>query len=166
MTDTSTLENDILETMEIVMLQPLHGAFNPKVCFSSKNREVRISTVWAEFRKRFLGKSESGPPAVSLHKYRLKKISPDGPIIEALGGESAVETNIASIYAMIKQQAFGQPGPLQINGYANIFYARCKEGLLCAVRVGWDGEGWIIDAIPVRDPLAWNGQHQIFCPVA
>jgi hypothetical protein len=24
----------------------------------------------------------------------------------------------------------------------------------------------VIDAIPVEDPLAWNGKHEIFCPVA
>ena len=29
----------------------------------------------------------------------------------------------------------------------------------------WDDEGWVLDAIPVQDPLAWNGKHEIFCPV-
>ena len=24
---------------------------------------------------------------------------------------------------------------------------------------------WLIDAIAVKDPLAWNGKHEIFCPV-
>jgi hypothetical protein len=32
--------------------------------------------------------------------------------------------------------------------------------VLCALRIGW-----VVDAIPVADPLAWNGKHEIFCPV-
>jgi hypothetical protein len=38
--------------------------------------------------------------------------------------------------------------------------------MLFAVRIGWDDEGWVVDAISIDDPLAWNGKHQIFCPVS
>jgi hypothetical protein len=37
---------------------------------------------------------------------------------------------------------------------------------LSAVRFAWDGDGWVIDAISVKDPLAWNGKHEIFSPMA
>jgi hypothetical protein len=164
MIDTLTQETDLLQAGEITDIPASSVPFLPKAHFTSKSREARISAVWKEFQQRFFGKTEEAPPATALRAYRLQKPTPDAPIIEALGGESHVETSIASVFALIKGQAFGQPGPLQVNGYANIFYVRDKDGVLCAVRVGWDGEGWIIDAIPVRDPLAWNGQHQVFCP--
>jgi hypothetical protein len=165
MIDTLT-QVRLLEPAETIAISATNAPFNPGANFTTKNREVRFSTVWAEFKKRFFDGTVEVPMPVCLRKYRLLKPAPDGPIIEELGGELNVETSIASVFAVIKQQPVGQLGPLQVNGYANIFYVRDKDGVLCAVRVGWDGEGWIIDAIPVNDPLAWNGQHQVFCPDA
>jgi hypothetical protein len=165
MIETMTPGKDLLEAVDTTNLPSTTAPFDVKGNFTEKSRDVRISTIWAEFRKRFCAITEEPQLAVSLRRYKLLKIAPDMPIIDALGGESRVETSIASVFAMIKGQAFGQAGPMQINGYANIFYVRDKDDVLCAVRVGWDGDGWVIDAIPVHDPLAWNGQHQIFCPV-
>jgi hypothetical protein len=127
---------------------------------------VRFSTIWVEFKKRFYGKTEPAFAQASLRKYRLLRIAPDGPIIAELGGETRVETAVAAAYALIRRQAKGEPGILQTNGFANIFYVRDLKGILCAIRIGWDGEGWVIDAISVEDPLAWNGKHEIFCPVS
>jgi|HubBroStandDraft_2_1064218.scaffolds.fasta_scaffold519924_2 hypothetical protein len=126
---------------------------------------VRFSTIWTEFKKRFYGKVEEPRAETEMRKHRLLAIAPDGPIIEELGGAAAVETTISAAYWLIKRQGWGAMGFLQTNGYANIFYVRDLKGVLCAVRVGWDEEGWVIDAISVEDPLAWNGKHEIFCPV-
>jgi len=127
---------------------------------------VKFSTVWNEFKKRFYGKVEGPSPEARMRKYRLLAIAPDAPIIAELGGEAVVETTVSAAFWLIGRQGRGQPGILQINGYANIFYVRDQKGVLCAVRIGWDEEGWVIDAISVDDPLAWNGKHEIFCPVA
>jgi hypothetical protein len=126
---------------------------------------IRFSTVWNEFKKRFYGKTEGPLPETVLRKYRLLTIAPDAPIIAELGGESRVESTVAVAHALMRLQGRGEGGILQTGGYANIFYVRDLKGALCAVRVGWDGEGWVIDAISVEDPLARNGKHEIFCPV-
>ena len=55
---------------------------------------------------------------------------------------------------------------LQVNGYANILYVRDLKGALCAVRAGWDGDRWLVDAIAAEDPLARSGKHEIFFPVS
>jgi hypothetical protein len=68
--------------------------------------------------------------------------------------------------ALVQSQANGGAGFLQTNGFANIFYARDKSRVLCAIRISWAPDGWLIDVIPVEDPLAWNGQHLIFCPIS
>ena len=127
---------------------------------------IAVSTLWNEFKKRFYGKIDPPGPALTLRKFKLLRIAPDGPIIAELGGAERVETPMAAAYHLIRQQGKGQDGILQTGGYANIFYSRDMKGVLCAVRVGWDGEGWVVDAIPVEDPLAWNGKHEIFCPDA
>lgn len=162
--DTLTRKPGLLEPVDTTAIPTPGTPFAPEANFTSKNNEVRISAVWAEFRKRFFDGTAELPVAVSLRRYKLLKPSPDEAIIEALGGESKVETSVGSVFSMLQGQPLGQAGPLQVNGYANIFYVRDTDGALCAVRVGWDGEGWVIDAISVDDPLAWNGHHQIFCP--
>lgn len=126
---------------------------------------VAFANVWREFRKRFYGKVEWPRAMLRLRKFRLLRIAPDAPIIAELGGSDRVECTVSAAYHLMTLQGRGEPGFLQTNGYANIFYARDVKGVLCAVRVGWDGEGWVIDAIPAEDPLAWNGKHAIFCPV-
>lgn len=154
----------LLEAVETVAIPPLATPFVIRDSFK-RPAGVKFATVWNEFKRRFYGKAEGPAPESQMRKYRLLAIAPDGPIIAELGGEAAVESTVAASYALLRRQGAGQEGILQTNGYANIFYVRDQKGVLCAVRIGWDGEGWVIDAISVEDPLAWNGKHEIFCPV-
>jgi hypothetical protein len=126
---------------------------------------VVFATIWSEFKARFYGRTEAPAGEIKIQKYKLLSISPDGPIIAELGGESKAETTAAAAFSLLRLQGKGQAGILQTNGYANIFYVKDLKDVLCAVRIGWDGDGWVVDAIPVKDPLAWNGKHEIFCPV-
>jgi hypothetical protein len=154
------------------LLQPLETAVVPATTapvvigdFFKENTSVKFATVYGEFRGRFFHKKEKPRGEVSYRKYMLLRISPDGPIIAELGGEGKVEGTVTAALALLQRQGNGEAGFLQTNGYANIFYARDKARELCAVRIGWTNTGWVIDAISVLDPLAWNGKHQIFCPV-
>jgi len=158
--------------LKTALLEPLETAVVPantapvviRSCFT-QNTAVRLSTIFAEFKNRFFDKTE--PPAgdAPYRKYKLLHISADGPIIAALGGESKVEGAFTAAFALLQRQPRGETGFLQTNGYANIFYVRDKKGVLCAIRIGWASDGWVVDAISVEDPLAWNGKHEIFCPV-
>jgi hypothetical protein len=155
----------LLEAVATVSISGCGEAFAIRDRFERPSG-VRFATVWNEFKKRFYGKIEWPPAEAQLRKYRLLTLAPDGPIIAELGGEACVEGTVSAAYSLLGLQGRGEPGILQTNGYANIFYVRDLKGILCAVRIGWDGEGWVIDAISVEDPLAWNGKHEIFCPVA
>jgi len=130
-----------------------------------KNTKVQFSTVFAEFKSRFFDKAEKPAAETTYRKYKLLRISADGPIIAELGGESKVEGPVTAAFALLERQGNGGAGFLQTNGYANIFYSKDKTGALCAVRIGWADNGWVIDTISVEDPLAWNGKHEIFCPI-
>jgi hypothetical protein len=130
-----------------------------------KNTSVRFSTIFSEFKNRFFDKTEKPVAEVTYRKYKLLHITADGPIIAELGGEAKVEGSFTVAFALLQRQPKGEAGFLQINGYANIFYVRDKTKALCAVRIGWTDDGWVVDAISVQDPLAWNGKHEIFCPV-
>jgi len=127
---------------------------------------IRFSSIWNEFSRRFVGKVEAPRAEIRLCKYTLLRIAPDGPIIAELGGESKVASPISCAFELIRRQANGEEGFLQINGFANIFYVLDLKNELSAVRFAWDGDGWVIDAISVKDPLAWNGKHEIFSPMA
>jgi hypothetical protein len=154
------------------LLEPLETAVVPATStpvvirdFFAKNSGVKFAAIWSEFKTRFFDKPENPISEVTYRKYKLLHISPDGPIIAKLGGETKVEGTVAAALALLQRQGNGAAGFLQTNGYANIFYARDKNGVLCALRIAWADDGWVIDAISVQDPLAWNGKHDIFCPV-
>ena len=163
MSDETKASETLLEAVDTATIHAVPEAFDIRERFE-KAAGVTFSTVWHEFKKRFYGKVEGPAPEASLRKYKLLKIAPDAPIIAELGGESRVEANLSAAFALIRRQGKGESGILQTSGYANIFYSRDRKGVLCAVRIGWDGEGWVVDAISVDDPLAWNGKHEIFCP--
>jgi hypothetical protein len=155
------------------LLEPLETAAAPATTAAAvirdhfkNNTSVKFSTIFSEFKNRFFDKTEKPAPASTCRKYKLLQISADGPIIAELGGEAKVESTFASALAHLLRQPNGEAGFLQTNGYANIFYVKDKKGELCAVRIGWTDAGWVVDAISVQDPLAWNGKHEIFCPVA
>lgn len=164
MTNQPNLQGPLTEPLDEVTVPATTEPFTVKQQF--KNSEVvKFATVWDDFRTHFFGKVEQPQPAVTIRKYKLRTFAPDGPIIAELGGPAKVETTLSVAYALIRRQAMGQPGFLQTNGFANIFYVRDVKDVLCAIRVGLAEDGWVVDAIPVDDPLAWNGKHEIFCPV-
>jgi hypothetical protein len=131
----------------------------------SKLAGVRYATLWEDFKARYLAKTEPPQPARRLAKYKLTRIAPDLPIIAELGGAERVESRLTDIFELLRRQPRGEAGLLQTNGFANIFYVRDQAGVLCAIRLGLADDGWVLDAIPVEDPLAWNGQHEIFAPL-
>lgn len=163
---------DAQPNLKSALLQPLETTVVPacvapvviRDCFTS-NTSVRLSTVFAEFKNRFFDKTEKPKPETTYRKYELLHISADGPIIAELGGEEKVEGTFTAAFALLQRQPKGEEGFLQTNGYANIFYVRDKKRALCAIRIGFASDGWVVDAIAVEDPLAWNGKHEIFCPI-
>ena len=165
MPDQITIQSELLKPLETVVISAVPAPFVIRDYFK-KNTTVKFATVWAEFKTRFFDKTEGPMPEATYQKYKLLHISPDGPIIAALGGEAKIEGSFIAASELLKRQPNGGTGCLQTNGYANIFYVRDKAGALCAIRIGWADNGWVIDAISVQDPLAWNGQHEIFCPIS
>jgi len=153
----------LMQALEDVVVPATTGPFVVKDHFK-KGASLQFSTIWGEFRSRFFGKIENPMPEVRMRKYKLLRLAPDGPIIAELGGESSVASSLSIAFAIMRCQANGEAGILQTNGFANIFYVRDIPGELCAIRIGWASDGWVVDAIPVQDPLAWNGKHEIFCP--
>jgi hypothetical protein len=154
------------------LLEPLETAIVPSSTppliirdLFEKNTQVRFSTVFAEFKRRFFDKTENPVAEATYRKFKLLQMSADGPIIAELGGESKVQGSFSAVFALLECQPNGEAGFLQTNGYANIFYAQDKKGTLCAIRVGWSSDGWVVDAVSVADPMAWHGEHLIFCPL-
>jgi hypothetical protein len=153
----------LLEAVETTVIP---AALTPVIVrdFFNKNSGVKFAAIWSEFKARFFDKTEGPIPETTYRKYRLLRVAPDGPIIEKLGGETKAEGSVTAAFALLRRQGSGGAGFLQTNGFANIFYVKDTNGVLCAIRIGWAEDGWVLDAISVQDPLAWNGKHEIFCP--
>jgi hypothetical protein len=164
MPDQSDPKTPLLEALETAVVSATSTPVVVRDLFI-KNSGVKFAAIWSEFKTRFFDKTENPIREMTYRKYKLLHISPDGPIIANLGGEGKVEGTVTAALALVQRQKTGGVGFLQTNGYANIFYSRDKNGVLCAIRIGWADDGWVIDAISVQDPLAWNGKHEIFCPI-
>src|ERR1700677_294868 len=161
MIDVIDPETPLLQALDTAVVAATTAPAVIRDFFTTENR-TKFSTIYAEFKDRFFDKTEQPMAEMTYRKYKLLRITADGPIIAELGGETKAEGPFTAAFALIKRQPNGESGCLQTNGYANIFYVRTTKGVLCAVRIGWAGDGWVVDAIAVEDPLAWNGQHQIF----
>lgn len=124
---------------------------------------VKIGWIGDNFQNHFVAKIESGVPIQDLRIHRLRKGSVDKSIIDELGGETVVETNLATMWEMMKKQGHGQQGDLLTNGYANIFYIRDTKGVLWAVDCDWDsGDAcWFVRADSVTFPVGWLAGGQV-----
>jgi len=132
---------------------------------TSPTAKVKISYLGDNLKTWFLsgdGKIEEPIAGSTLRKDKLRQSSTDGPIISELGGEAKAETTLTEIYALMVKQPKGGEGHLLGNGWANIFYVRDQKGVLCTVRVGWDGGGWDVDASSVLFPDGWDVGYQVF----
>ncbi|MDR3582392.1 MAG: hypothetical protein P4L67_03930 [Candidatus Pacebacteria bacterium] len=127
-----------------------------------KTAPVKISCIWDNFQKWFMGKTESSFAASSLAYGKLSRVSVDGLIIEFLGGEEKAETTLAEVFALMAVQPNGEEGALLTSGRANIFYVRDVAGALRAVSVLWDGDGWDVGATAVTNPNTWSAGDRVF----
>jgi len=129
---------------------------------TSRKAKVKISYLGNKFKAQFLGKVEELQSKVTLRYSRLNKASADEPIIVELGGETKVETTLSNVAALMENQGNGGAGVLFTNGYANIFYVRDVNGVLCAVGVCWDDGGWCVSAFSVDRPSLWLDGRRVF----
>ena len=154
--------SDLLESVGTVNLSAIASFVAADRFRDDRKGEVVIGWIGDNFRRNFLGKTETDVPATQLHVYKLVKSSVDGPIIAELGEEMS-ETTLGQMFEMMKAQGHGEDGTLLTNGCANIFYIRDDRGTVWAVYCGWfsvDG-CWRVEAGPVADPDGWVAGGQV-----
>jgi len=158
----------ILEFVSTVSISPTTGPFVAKERFvvnTKRNAPVKINYLSDDFISRFLlgeGKTEDPIGEQTLRSHKLRQSSVDGPIITELGGEAKAETTLTEVFSPMEKQKNGEDGVLLNNGYANIFYIRDQNGLLCAVGARWVGVGWYVFACSVEAPGRWFGGCRVF----
>lgn len=123
---------------------------------------VKISFLGDNVKSWFLGKVEGPFPRSTLLVSKLAQSSLDEPIIQELGGEEKAEVTLTEIRQLMERQANGEAGTLLTNGFANIFYVRDISGVLRAVCVSWDGDGWRVGANSTSFPYGWGGGRRVF----
>jgi len=162
------VDSELLEPVNTVSVGAVE-AFCTRETFKVGTQEgVKIYYVGDNFKKHFVnlnrtGKNELNVPAQKLRIHKPRKNSVDGPILAELGGETAVETNLATMWELMKGQGQGQAGTLLVDGKANIFYIKDDNGTLWAVRCDWlAGDGWYVEANAISRPLGWLAGHQVF----
>ena len=157
------MSKSLLELVSTVIVPATTKTFIAKEKFvrdTSTSAKVKISGLGGNFTTWFLedeGRVEAPITKTSIHSHRLKRASVDTLIIEEIGGETKAETTLTAIYSMMKKQPRGKKGFLLTDGWANIFYVRDKNGVLRAVSVDWNGDGWHVFGCRTDYTVAWGG---------
>jgi hypothetical protein len=155
----------ILDMIGIVKTSATSERFVAKDMFKLKKDRGICSYLDDNFESWFLageGKVENAIPEGELRYGKLTKVSVDDPIIEELGGETKAETALTEMFDLMSKQPKGEEGTLLTNGYANIFYVRDLSGVLRAVFVLWNDDGWHVDAYSVEGLHAWSDGRRVF----
>ncbi len=128
----------------------------------SAKAEVRIGYLSDSFRNWFLGKTEEPRGTTELNYQRLRKYSPDKPILDELG--DTAETTLGMVWELLRLQPNGEDGGTMLtNGCANIFYVRDVNGELrtvCACLSADDG--WYVSAHSVAGSHGQHAGHRVF----
>lgn len=158
----------LLELVSTVVVSATTSKFVAKEKFvrdTGRKAKVKISYLGNNFTSWFLngdGKTEDSISEQTLRYHKLRQSSVDGPIIAELGGAEKSETTLSEMFSLAEKQGKGEDGVLLNNGYANIFYIKDSGGVLRAVGVDWDGDGWSVGACSVEDPFRWPDGFQVF----
>ena len=157
----------ILEIVGTIVIPAMTEKFIAKEKFivdTGKKAKVKIVYLSDNFEKFFLDKIEESIVKTTLCSNKLLVSSVDDPIISELGGEEKIETKLSHVFHLISQQPNGEKGVLLVNGWANIFYVRDKNGNFCAVNAYWYGDGWYLYADSVGRPSRWRDGRCVFSP--
>jgi len=130
--------------------------------FKLKKDGGLCSYLGDNFKTWFGDKMEDLLGEQTLRYGKLRKSSLDAPIIAELGGEAKAETTLVEVFDLMSKQANGEEGVLLVDGRANIFYVRDKNGVLRAVYVLWNDDGWHVNAYSVESPYTWHEGYQVF----
>ncbi|WGD50584.1 hypothetical protein QA641_34100 [Bradyrhizobium sp. CB1650] len=121
--------------------------------------EVKISWLGATFVRRFAVKVETTGDT-SLQSYVLKVPSSATDISGDLTTRD--ETKLADVWCLLRLQANGESGALDINSAPNIFFVRDAMGELGVVDALWGGAGWEIGASPLGSQQTWPRGARVF----
>jgi hypothetical protein len=155
----------LLEPISTITVSATSVKFVAKDKFKLRKDGGICSYLGDNFCKWFLsgnGKTEDPISEQTLRYAKLRKSSVDVQIIKELGGEEKSEATLTEVFFLMEKQANGEKGVLLTNGYANIFYVKDSSGVLRAVRVLWDDDGWHVTAFEVSRPDSWDAGRQVF----
>jgi len=171
---------NILKSVSTVVIPATKSQFSAKKEFRTNTglpryfygdnyeREVKINHVVCRFRTHFGDKVEEPSASHTLCYANLQERATDESILAEIGGEEKAETTLTAMFRLMEKQNNGQNGVLLTGHGRNVFYVRNQNGTLCSVVVGWNDNGWHIDAEPAKanPQYGWIGEIRVFYPSA
>lgn len=156
---------EMFEYVGRVLAPKTTGTFCAKSWFVVDRTEcapVKIDHICVEFISRFItgdGKIEKESLEINLDYLRLTKLKKQREILAELGGQARTEIELSTIFALMEKQRDGRCGPLQTDGWWNVFFSHG-----CAIGVRWNGTGWGVSANPNGTGGSWGADIRVFVP--
>ena len=72
-----------------------------------------------------------------------------------------IETDVFGLMYLLQQQPEGDKGVMRTDGFVNIFYINNRVGVVKAVNVRWDVDGWRVCSFALGEHK-WDVGTQVF----
>ena len=117
-----------------------------------KTGENNITYIDSNFQEWF-GEMKVEKSKEKLIVQKLPRYMTDREILDELKPK---ECTLGDVYHALQGENMLK------NSYANIFYAKDSSGVLRAVLVHWNDDGWVVRASSIEHPYGWYNGHQVF----
>lgn len=131
------------------------------ICDDRPEAAVKIYLLGDGFKDSFFDKIEENIPEMELRFDALSKLT-HNPDIRVKNSIHFEVIPLAHVFALLAMQPRGEEGTLLTNGLSNIFRVYGKGGELRTVFCFYQPEGWYVQGISIRIPLAFKTGSLVF----
>ena len=159
-------ETKIMKFLAQVTIPANTQTFDPKIIFAAGEHDGTKFYHGDNFKKYIFkpAKLVGGVEVQNFKSYESKINLYDKQIREEIGQQVIKPDQLWTAWKdLIFKQPQGQSGSLKNNGYSNVWYVQCADGIVRAVDCFWvaDFSKWYLFCFELEDGV-WSDAHRFF----
>ena len=154
------------KTDTVTQIAAVTESFDPKTMFATGEHDGIKFWHGDNFSKYMFkpATTVNDVAAQNFTSYENKRQSYDKDIRAEIGEQVITPEQLWATWKdLIFKQPKGQAGILKTNGYANVWYVKCYDGIVRAVFCRWNADNgkWYLSCSTLED-VCWSGKLQFF----